>query len=119
MSCGTPAVDANTVQTGHGRLFGDMINFNCASGYTRVNGSESIICQANREWNDSALFCERGSCGNPHTNANTSVTTDSTVYEGVANYACDVGYEQSGGNVRRVCGAEGNWNGSALKCHSK
>ena len=119
VSCGAPAVDGNTVQAGNATLFGDMIKFECASGYTRVNGSESIICQANRQWNDTSLLCERGSCGNPDTNANTSVATDTTVYEGVANYTCNAGYEQSGGNLRRVCGADGNWNGRALECQSK
>ena len=119
MTCGAPTVDANTVQNGNDTLFEDTTSFECASGYTRVNGSETIICQSDRQWNDTALFCERKSCGSPDTNANSSVTTDTTVYEGVANYTCDAGYEQSGGNLTRVCGADGSWDGNALDCQSK
>ena len=70
-------------------------------------------------WNDSALYCQRQSCGSPNSNSNSSVASNTNVYEDVATYTCDSGYEQSGGNLTRVCAADGSWNGSALECQSK
>ena len=119
MSCGSPTVNSNTVQSGNGTLYGDTVTFSCASGYVIVNGSEAIVCKSDGQWNDSALYCQRRDCGKPDKEPNTSFTTTTTVYEGTANYSCDAGYEPSGGNLTRVCGAEGNWSGSALGCQSK
>ena len=46
----------------------------------------------------------------------TSATND---YQDIATYNCDVGYEQSGGNLSRMCDSTGNWTGNALECQSK
>lgn len=39
-----------------------------------------------------------------------------TTYEQIARYTCDTGYQESGGDLARMCAEDGNWDGSELIC---
>ena len=59
------------------------------------------------------------SCGTPNKNPNSTVSSGSDDYLDTATYRCDVGYEQSGGNITRLCESDSNWSGTAIECQSK
>ena len=53
--------------------------------------------------------------------AHSSKTPDIATYNysDIAVYACDTGYEQTGGSLTRICTASGTWAGAAPVCSSK
>ena len=59
------------------------------------------------------------SCGAPDKISNSTVTSNSNKFMGIATYQCVDGYQPSGGNQTRTCDSSGNWTGSALECQSK
>lgn len=42
----------------------------------------------------------------------------SWLYEDVISFACDVGYEHTGGDTTTTCQADGSWSGSPTQCTS-
>ena len=64
-------------------------------------------------------FITEISCGVPDKNSNSTVTSNSNKFMGIATYQCVDGYQPSGGNQTRTCDSSGNWTGSALECQSK
>ena len=69
--------------------------------------------------NLSIYFVTEVSCGAPGKTPNTTVTVAAEHYQAKAIYRCDIGYEQTGGDINRLCDADGKWTGSALECQSK
>lgn len=57
-------------------------------------------------------------CGLLENPSNGQVTLSGTVFESVATYQCDSGFNLVG-NVERVCQASGEWSGTDASCDGK
>jgi hypothetical protein len=55
-------------------------------------------------------------CGKLNDPANGSVNQTGTTYNKQAIYVCNEGYENTGGDLLRVCEADGSWNGTEVVC---
>jgi hypothetical protein len=117
LDCGTVAAPQHgTVATPGGTTFGQVADYACSSGYGLV-GFASRVCAADGNWSDSAPTCEPGDCANLTSPANGSVETpNGTIFGAVATYSCHAGYNLTGGNTTRTCGAGPMWSGSAPSC---
>jgi hypothetical protein len=77
-----------SVTSGGAGSFGDSVTFSCGSGYN-INGSGSLMCQANGMWNGSAPTCTASSSCSPNP-CGTGTCTDTG--GGAFTCACPLGF---------------------------
>ncbi|XP_033730013.1 CUB and sushi domain-containing protein 3-like [Pecten maximus] len=111
----------NTDTVVHGVGYNGNITFGCKYGYMYRGGNTSATCDRYGEWNflnNDTIRCELILCNTSDLvtpNTQVSIVGDYRV-DDVVTYACDAGYEIIGGNLSRVCLADGTWSGSAPLC---
>ncbi|XP_064822553.1 sushi, von Willebrand factor type A, EGF and pentraxin domain-containing protein 1-like isoform X7 [Oncorhynchus masou masou] len=89
---------------------GSEVLFQCANGYMKAQGSESITC-TNGEWSTLELICKKKDCGAPKEMPHLTYEFDKegTLFGASARAICDKGYQVQGSSYRQ-CYATG-WSG--------
>ena len=57
LSCGNPGEVTGATKSG-GYEFGDIVTYNCSSGYQLTSGDASLQCQENQLWSGIKPTCE-------------------------------------------------------------
>ena len=135
VDCNTLSDPANGQVSTSGTTFGEKATYSCNPGYNLV-GDNTRTCQATGNWSGSEPTCERMlllsnrpiksvhnvfllstvvDCNTLSDPANGQVSTSGTTFGETATYSCNTGYNLVGDNTR-ICGATGNWSGSAPTC---
>ncbi|XP_076814212.1 sushi, von Willebrand factor type A, EGF and pentraxin domain-containing protein 1-like isoform X2 [Clavelina lepadiformis] len=114
--CGMPPeVDNAAVELQRGPYkdgphFKSQVIYKCDEGY-RLEEAQigTRLCESEAEWTGNAPVCERVPCGTPPTIEHGSVAPDIVlVYQDVANYECDVGFETTD-SVTITCMSSGDF----------
>ncbi|XP_055772883.1 complement decay-accelerating factor-like isoform X2 [Salvelinus fontinalis] len=89
---------------------GSEVTFQCANGYMKEQGSESITCTSG-EWSTLELICKNKDCGAPKEMPHLTYEFDKggTLFGASARAICDKGYQVQGSSYRQ-CYATG-WSG--------
>ncbi|XP_071964677.1 CUB and sushi domain-containing protein 3-like isoform X2 [Antedon mediterranea] len=117
VNCGDPgSPPTNGEMSGDSvRTYGSSVQYNCNTGYD-ITGSQSITCQADGTWSDSAPNCQIVDCMHPGSPDGITVEVDQTTYGEIVTYECEPGYGISSGNDWRMCGIDGSWSGEEPTC---
>ncbi|XP_019620839.1 PREDICTED: uncharacterized protein LOC109467334 [Branchiostoma belcheri] len=110
--CPLLAAPANGAVAG-ANFYQDVLTFTCDSGYDLV-GSSSLTCQADATWSGTAPTCTRKVCPLLTAPVNGAVT-GSNLYEDVATFTCDSGYNLVGSSTI-ICQADATWSGADPTC---
>lgn len=121
--CGDAPVPLNgAISSIDGTTFGSTANYACNSGYQRVAGDASLSCSPTG-WSGTLATCERVVCpsatSGPDAPANGSIVAGGSgphVYEDVVTFACDAGFDHTGGSLTRTCQADATWSGAVAVC---
>nr|XP_029531351.1 complement factor H-like isoform X4 [Oncorhynchus nerka] len=112
--CPKPQVEGNVVLTNDALLMnnfpeGEEATFECANGYLKEQGSESITCTSGK-WSTLELTCKKKDCGAPRKMPHlTYEFKEGTLFGASARAICDKGYQLMGPSYRQ-CYATG-WSG--------
>ncbi|XP_053398307.1 CUB and sushi domain-containing protein 1-like [Mercenaria mercenaria] len=110
-NCGDPTPSAGTSNDTNYE-YGTAIQVSCNSGYT-IQGSSSIICQADGTWSDSPT-CDPEDCGTlTVVNGQFTAASGTTLGE-TATQSCNTGYTLAG-DATVTC-TDSGWNSSAATC---
>jgi hypothetical protein len=113
--CGALTAPMNgAVTTSGGTMYRATGSYTCSAGYT-VSGTSAVTCQADGTWSASAPTCVPKDCGALMAPTNGSVAATVTTFGASATYSCAMGYVLGAG-ATRMCGADGNWTGTAPTC---
>ncbi|CAH1797849.1 unnamed protein product [Owenia fusiformis] len=110
--CGAPNTvhNSTTYPTNFSTTYLSVVTYICDTGYDMV-GNESIECMYNTSWTIEPL-CKIKDCGNPEGIDNAFQPElefeNTTVYQSLAFYECNIGYTMFGNNTIR-CDENGNW----------
>ncbi|XP_064387742.1 sushi, von Willebrand factor type A, EGF and pentraxin domain-containing protein 1-like isoform X2 [Halichondria panicea] len=109
VSCGNPPTIPNGIRTFTGTIFRGIATYSCNTGYQR-SGSSTVICQASRSWSTrpTCNTDQPGSCGDPPTIPNGSMTFIGTTTGETATYTCNTGYQLLGA-ATVTCEASETW----------
>lgn len=77
--------------------FGQNLRFRCNPGFQMI-GEAEMFCQPNGEWTEEFPICVRQSCPEIPQIPNALAVGNSTLFEAVVEYQCDVGYDLDGHN---------------------
>ena len=116
INCGSPpAAPAHAVTSNiTGTELGDVVVFACNLGFGE--GSTSVSCKADGNWESPMLECDPAECGAPEPIRNgTVVAPDGTTYGALATYSCEPAFQLEG-SATRNCGADGTWDGETPQC---
>ena len=99
------------------RTFGEVIAYNCQSGYEMAGNDSSVVCQANKTWSRGSdclpVRCIDASLPS-YSTSNASLTN--MAYGATITYSCQAGYELNGNISSIVCQANRTWtNGSSCE----
>ncbi|XP_064386127.1 sushi, von Willebrand factor type A, EGF and pentraxin domain-containing protein 1-like isoform X2 [Halichondria panicea] len=95
--------------------FGTVANYTCNTGYM-LTGDVIRVCEVNGDWSGTASTCDIITCPTLSDPTNGTVDVPSNNLESIATYACDTGYNLTGGSSTRTCGSDGVWSGSDPTC---
>ena len=116
INCGNPGATPSNGSTAEESdySYGSVVTFNCDNGY-ELNGSISIICGNDSNWNASIPVCNLVSCDSPVIDNYTNVSSNTYTYQSVIEFECITGYELNG-NTSATCLANGEWNVTSPSC---
>ena len=115
IDCGDPSDLSNGSAIGSDYSYSSIIRFECDEGY-ELNGSSSVMCGDDGNWNASTPSCNLVNCGEPIILDNyTNVLSNSYSYQSIIEFECIPGYELDG-NKSAVCLANGEWNVTSPSC---
>ncbi|XP_020610479.1 P-selectin-like isoform X2 [Orbicella faveolata] len=123
VKCPAISVPPNVDMSGNGCQdsapeFGTTCFFNCRQGYKRIEGSHSIVCNADKAWSGSLLQCEAVTCHPlPVDSKELSVEPASceltnSSYGTECRFQCTSGYQLEGPSVK-TCTQSGDWSFTA------
>ena len=112
VNCGNPGTISNGNKDGDIYHYGATVSYSCDTGYY-INGSQTLQCQANGQWNGSAPSCDIVTCTVPQIDHGS--ITGSNTYNSIVTVVCDQGYKINGSDVI-VCQDDGHWNDSTPSC---
>ncbi|XP_034152115.1 sushi, von Willebrand factor type A, EGF and pentraxin domain-containing protein 1 isoform X5 [Esox lucius] len=118
VDCGSPPALPHSVMFWDQRTnMGSEVFYQCNFGYKNVGEGNVSHCNADGQWDKSALLCEAILCGDPpilpHTGQvwNGSTNPGSTVL-----YYCKEGFYRAGGGNISYCTEYGYWTNVTLSC---
>uniref|UniRef100_H2Y7G0 Uncharacterized protein n=1 Tax=Ciona savignyi TaxID=51511 RepID=H2Y7G0_CIOSA len=97
-----------------------ICTFSCNAGYELIGHSTSE-CQHDRQFSNSAPFCQKTRCPVSHletANANTTCTEEN-LFESTCEYQCIPGYEVTGGVTTVTCMDDQSWSAEKAICEKK
>ncbi|XP_053406533.1 CUB and sushi domain-containing protein 1-like [Mercenaria mercenaria] len=117
--CGKLSAPSNgNVMTPNGTKYLSQAEYKCNYGYV-LRGEVRRICNASGNWSGTTPTCEAKDCGKLSAPSNGNVMNpNGTKYLSQAEYKCEYGYVLHG-EIRRICNASGNWNGTTPTCEAK
>ncbi|XP_053396028.1 sushi, von Willebrand factor type A, EGF and pentraxin domain-containing protein 1-like [Mercenaria mercenaria] len=115
--CGPPEnVTGAVITTSNGSIENSTANYICTDGYAHTSGNLQLTCGSESKWNGTVPVCTPD-CGPPENITKAVVTTSNgSIENSVATYACENGYAYISGDLQRVCGSDSKWNGSSPAC---
>ncbi|XP_055893296.1 sushi, von Willebrand factor type A, EGF and pentraxin domain-containing protein 1-like isoform X2 [Biomphalaria glabrata] len=118
VNCQAPPSMQNGIVSHNSTHEGSQAKYSCNTGFVGANGtSHSILtCMPDETWSGDKLDCQKLDCGSPPLPVGTNVTFTSTLYETVASYDCQKGYQYQRGDLTLTCGATGTWQGTLIVC---
>ena len=115
ISCNDPGKPENGVALVQNFTYNSIVTYSCDIGYN-LNGSVSIICNSNKQWNSSIPNCIPVECDIPFKDKITVEMGGLFTYPSIVRYDCLSGYEQNGSNVL-MCQDNGQWNATSPNCN--
>ncbi|XP_035675655.1 sushi, von Willebrand factor type A, EGF and pentraxin domain-containing protein 1-like [Branchiostoma floridae] len=97
-----------------GNNYGDVAHYACDPGYDLV-GTPSRTCQDNQLWSGTAPSCIKMECAILDPPTHGTITGTNFVGDTVT-FACDPGYEITGGTSNRTCQSTLDWSGKQPIC---
>ncbi|KAK3796935.1 hypothetical protein RRG08_032239 [Elysia crispata] len=95
---------------------GAVIRYKCNEGYA-LTGEPHRLCQESLTISGEPPTCDPVNCGVVQTPPHGRITDlpDSTIYQAVVSFTCDLGYYLSGDD-NRTCQSNGTWSGESPAC---
>ena len=112
VNCGDPGGISNGNKDGATYHYGAVVSYSCDTGYY-INGSQTLQCQADGNWNGTVPSCDVVACTTPQIAYGN--ITGNNIYNSKVVISCDMGYELNGTSTL-MCQANGMWNGSIPSC---
>nr|CAB3266729.1 sushi, von Willebrand factor type A, EGF and pentraxin domain-containing protein 1-like [Phallusia mammillata] len=115
--CSYPGRKANAYPDTQEDAFspGQSVNYICRQGH-RGFGSAVVTCTVDFTWTDLNLFCGIISCPAPDEPANGRVIGNRYTFASRITFECNPGYTMMTQKSRRICTAEGTWDGRTPTC---
>ncbi|XP_028909452.1 sushi domain-containing protein 1 isoform X1 [Ornithorhynchus anatinus] len=119
--CGIPPVIPNTDRIWDSQtILGSEVHFVCKKGFSSTSGSRLSRCTSSGSWEIPDLTCEELNCGAPPVIQHADLMWNHSSSVGsVVHYACQDGFESTGGTNSSLCTEEGVWMESTLVCTGK
>ncbi|XP_066469620.1 sushi, von Willebrand factor type A, EGF and pentraxin domain-containing protein 1 isoform X1 [Tiliqua scincoides] len=114
ISCPMPSRPINGTIKGGVYTYGSTVQYDCDPGF-QLNGSDKRTCQADKKWDGNEPICIPVSCGPPPGLENGQVFGDEYTFQKYIEYICQEGFLLEG-DKKRVCLADGRWNGDTPVC---
>ncbi|XP_030215476.1 sushi domain-containing protein 1 isoform X3 [Gadus morhua] len=123
VDCGPPpAGEAVQVLSTNGTAYGSVVLMGCKDGFQWRRGDNSSTCGPDGTWSRPAPLCQEIQCGEPLSKPHARMLWDNGTRVGsVLHYQCEEGYRpstnrHSPSTNRSVCGEDGQWEESDLRC---
>uniref|UniRef100_A0A8C5FG16 Sushi domain containing 1 n=1 Tax=Gadus morhua TaxID=8049 RepID=A0A8C5FG16_GADMO len=123
VDCGPPpAGEAVRVLSTNGTAYGSVVLMGCKDGFLWRRGDNSSTCGPDGTWSRPAPLCQEIQCGEPLSKPHARMLWDNGTRVGsVLHYQCEEGYRpstnrHSPSTNRSVCGEDGQWEESDLRC---
>ncbi|XP_059910735.1 sushi domain-containing protein 1 isoform X6 [Gadus macrocephalus] len=123
VDCGPPpAGEAVRVLSTNGTAYGSVVLMGCKDGFLWRRGDNSSTCGPDGTWSRPAPLCQEIQCGEPLSKPHARMLWDNGTRVGsVLHYQCEEGYRpstnrHSPSTNRSVCGVDGQWEESDLRC---
>ncbi|XP_070554202.1 uncharacterized protein [Ptychodera flava] len=97
-----------------GNTYQSVATFSCNVGYN-LHGSSVRTCTADGSWDGQSVSCTVTECPFLETPNDGSMNSTGNVYQSVARFLCNDGYNLHGSSVR-TCTADGSWDGQSVSC---
>ena len=114
ITCEAPLSIVHGSFNGHERGFLDRVIYECDPGYI-LSGDNTVECLKEGLWEPAPPACSPVDCGFIGTLDNGVIRSDSQIYQSVATYLCNNGYELVGSS-ENVCTENGSWSSSSPLC---
>ncbi|XP_018585768.2 sushi, von Willebrand factor type A, EGF and pentraxin domain-containing protein 1 isoform X1 [Scleropages formosus] len=114
VSCGKPLPLHHGRVTGDSFNFGDMVIYECLSGF-QLQGDAVKICQSDKLWSGVHPLCEAVFCGPPPLVQGAIVIETSQTYQSNVTYVCESGLRLVGPQ-NLTCLSNGTWSLPAPEC---
>ncbi|XP_056447985.1 sushi, von Willebrand factor type A, EGF and pentraxin domain-containing protein 1 isoform X2 [Gadus chalcogrammus] len=126
VDCGPPpAGEAVRVLSTNGTAYGSVVLMGCKDGFLWRRGDNSSTCGPDGTWSRPAPLCQEIQCGEPLSKPHARMLWDNGTRVGsVLHYQCEEGYRpstnrHSPSTNRSVCGEDGQWEESDLRCEAR
>lgn len=94
------------------------VKFSCADGFV-LDGAALLACQSDGRWSASLPRCSPVQCPPLSPEPYSKVLKQNSSFSGESVSFCLSGYMQAGGNARRVCDKNKQWDGQPIYCRGK
>ena len=112
VNCGDPGDISNGNKNGTTYHYGAVVSYSCDTGYY-INGSQTLQCQADGNWNGTVPSCDVVACTIPQIAYGN--VSGNNIYNSKVVISCDMGYELNGTSTL-MCQANGMWNDLIPSC---
>ncbi|XP_047674212.1 sushi domain-containing protein 1 isoform X9 [Tachysurus fulvidraco] len=119
VDCGPPPSVPHTVRVSPFlTLYGSVVQFTCADGFTWTRGNDTSTCGPDGQWSFPSMHCEEVECGVPPSFPHSVMLWNGVSKVGAeVRYQCGEGFYNSGHEDVCVCTSRGSWSLLHFLCH--